>query len=128
MLKTRRNNLGYVKVTLYKPGKPDKWGNYPGKKTESVHRLVAMAFNGPIPAKLEVNHKNGVKHDNRPENLEYVTHRENMLHAHRLGLFPPVPKGKASPRYGKKASSETRERMRQAKLGSKHVRACVDLD
>ncbi len=46
-----------------------------------VHRLVAAAFIGPRPAFAEVNHKNGDKRDNRFENLEYVTHRENVHHA-----------------------------------------------
>lgn len=46
-----------------------------------VHRLVAEAFIGPCPKGKEVNHKNGNRRDNRVENLEYVTHRENLLHA-----------------------------------------------
>ena len=51
----------------------------------SVHRSVARAFLGP-PNGLEVNHKSGIKADNRVENLEYVTRSENMKHAFRLGL------------------------------------------
>ncbi len=47
----------------------------------SVHRLMMAAFVGPCPAGKEVNHKNGVKADNRLCNLEYVTHKENMRHA-----------------------------------------------
>ena len=49
--------------------------------TFGVHQLVAEAFLGPCPPDREVNHKNGVKHDNRAENLEYLTHQENMAHA-----------------------------------------------
>lgn len=44
------------------------------------HRLVWEAFVGLIPEGLEVNHKNGVRGDNRLENLELVTRSENMLH------------------------------------------------
>lgn len=47
-----------------------------------VHRLVALTFIGPCPLGYQCNHKNGVKHDNRPENLEYVTPRDNQLHKH----------------------------------------------
>jgi hypothetical protein len=46
-----------------------------------VHILVATVFLGPKPTPLhEVNHKNGVKADARAENLEWVTHRENIQH------------------------------------------------
>jgi len=51
-----------------------------------VHRLVAEAFVGPRPAGFVVNHKNGTKTDNRPENLEWVTRSENQDHALRTGL------------------------------------------
>lgn len=46
-----------------------------------VHRLVAEAFVGARQNGLEVNHINGVHDDNRPENLEWVTHQENQRHA-----------------------------------------------
>jgi hypothetical protein len=46
-----------------------------------VHDLVAMAFIGLKPTGASVNHINGIKTDNRPSNLEYVTHAENMRHA-----------------------------------------------
>jgi hypothetical protein len=48
--------------------------------------LVAEAFLGPKPAGRTVNHKNGEKTDNRPENLEYVTRSENQHHAYETGL------------------------------------------
>lgn len=53
----------------------------------AAHRIVAAAFIGPRPEGFVVNHKNGKKADNRPENLEYVTPRENSIHASRLGLL-----------------------------------------
>ena len=52
-----------------------------------VHCLVAAAFIGPRPEGLEVNHIDGVKTNNRLENLEYVTRQENLAHAFRLGLI-----------------------------------------
>lgn len=57
------------------------------KKTYRAHRLVLMAFK-PVDDmdKLEVNHINGDKKDNRLENLEWVTSSENQKHAFKTGL------------------------------------------
>lgn len=69
---------GYLGVCLFKDRR---------KYMRIVHRLVAEAFIRPIEIGLEVNHKNGCKTDNRVENLEIVTHVENMSHAKSMGLF-----------------------------------------
>jgi HNH endonuclease/NUMOD4 motif len=64
---------GYFEVVLCLNGEQTK---------RKVHVLVAAAFIGPRPSKLTVNHKNGIKTNNAPENLEYITLRENLQHAH----------------------------------------------
>ena len=53
-----------------------------GKYTKvAVHRAMWEAFMGPIPEGMEINHKNLDRADNRLENLELLTHRENIQHA-----------------------------------------------
>jgi hypothetical protein len=49
-----------------------------------LHRLVYLCANGDIPPKMQINHKNGIKDDNRLENLEIVTHQGNALHSYRV--------------------------------------------
>jgi hypothetical protein len=51
----------------------------------AAHRLVYQYFNGDIPEGYTVNHINGVPIDNRPENLDIATMREQNMHAFRIG-------------------------------------------
>lgn len=63
----------YPSITLSNKGK---------RQSFRIHRLVAELFIPNIYNKPVVNHINGVKYDNRVENLEWVTYSENTLHAH----------------------------------------------
>lgn len=75
-IKQRKRKNGYMQVLLREGGK---------YKTILVHRAVMSAFHGS--SDKFVNHKNGIKSDNRLENLEYVTPLENALHASSIGLL-----------------------------------------
>lgn len=55
---------------------------YAGKRHHAcAHRLVWRHFKGSIPVGLTINHKNGIKDDNRLENLELATYHEQQIHA-----------------------------------------------
>lgn len=63
--------------------------------TFRVHRLVAIAFLGYCDGRVEVNHIDGNKANNKLSNLEWVTPLENMKHAKDTGLIKP-PKHRLS--------------------------------
>ena len=58
----------YGRITVYGDGK---------RRKVMAHTLVALAFLGPKPAGMEIDHINSNRFDNRPDNLRYVTPEQN---------------------------------------------------
>lgn len=56
------------------------------QETKSVHRLIAFSFIPNPKDKPTVNHINGIRDDNKIENLEWATDSEQQIHAHKIGL------------------------------------------
>ena len=78
-LKQRIGADGYIFVTL--------GTNLSGRQTVCVHRIVADAFIGKPGKDYEVNHIDYDRTNNRIENLEYVTHKENVAHSSIAGRY-----------------------------------------
>ena len=92
-----KSSSGYMLVSLSLNKK---------RHTFLFHRLLWETFVGEIPKGKEINHKDGIKGNNDLENLELMTHKENMKHAFENGLSGLF-------------SKVTRKRMSNAKKGRK---------
>ena len=63
------------------------------------HRIVWIAANGPIPDGLEINHRNGLRDDNRLANLELVTRSQNVRHARANAALRDYPTEALDPEF-----------------------------
>jgi hypothetical protein len=77
ILKNRLTDRGYQSVVLYNNGKA---------KSFRVHQLVGKSFIHNPLNKPYINHLDGIKSNNNVDNLEWVTHSENVKHAFKIGL------------------------------------------
>lgn len=89
---------GYLNVRLTKNKK---------SKLLFVHRLVLLAFIPNPENKPQVNHKNGIKTDNRIDNLEWVTAVENIAHSLKTGLA--IRKSGEDHHYAKLSNNQVKE-------------------
>ncbi len=88
-LKPQPDAIGYVHYRLYPEDK--RFGSYSGNrgpkpKLFKSHRLVAETFIPNGDTKLQLNHKDGNKHNNIVTNLEWCTATENIQHSWDIGL------------------------------------------
>jgi hypothetical protein len=103
-LKALIKRNGYAQVRLSRGSRQDnRW--------ISIHRLVAIAFLGEPTANQQVNHRNGLKADNRLANLDWTLPRDNTKHAFITGLRCSL-KGAQVP-WAKLTVEEVREIRRQ---------------
>jgi hypothetical protein len=70
------------------------------REAVNVHRLIAITFLGAPDGTKDVNHKDANKKNNRPDNLEWCTRKENMSHAVKAGLLKFIKAVKATPING----------------------------
>lgn len=123
-LKPTLDGRGYPQVKLYKDGV-----GY----ILRVHKIVYIAFNGEIPKGYEIDHINGIKTDNRLENLRCVTHKDNVynpitfekfLKSIKTEEFLKKHRENSDKMRGKPLSDETKRKMSEARKGKcppKHV-------
>jgi hypothetical protein len=78
-LTPQTGSRGYLHVNLVKDGKIYIF---------NVHRLVATTFLSNPTNLAQINHKNGIKSDNRAHNLEWCTPKQNIIHGVETGLIP----------------------------------------
>lgn len=99
-LKCSYDKQGYARVAITFPGSITK--------TVKVHMLVAIAFLNKCSNCTDVNHKNGIKSDNRAINLEWCTKSQNAKHAFKTGLNNITDKQRE--RFIKMAKSQTKSK------------------
>ena len=108
------NQPNYCRIRLYEY-----------KKTAYLHRLICEAFYGKN--NKQVNHKNGIKNDNRLVNLEYVTCRENILHSYKTGLASNKGSNNPSHKLNERDVNQIKKLLKKKKLTHKQIGAIFNV-
>lgn len=119
ILKPQNTPDGYLAVTLTRHNKP---------QTVRVHRAVALAFLEPPTTGLQVNHKDGVKTNNRLDNLEWVDGKATMAHADQNGLWKHKGMESSQRKLNEEQVREIRRLHALGTLGYKRLAARYGLD
>ena len=110
------DSVGYLKVTIVIGGVLTSF---------KQHRVIALTWVANPDALPEVNHKDGNKTNNAADNLEWISHADNIRHGRSLGLW----KRQGGRPKGYKHSKQTIDRMRASKAGKRrdgHRGAWID--
>lgn len=83
----KKSKRGYMILAVWEDGKCHLM---------TAHRLIWTYLNGPIPVGMDINHKDGNRINNRPENLEIMTRGDNLRHSYRE-LGRKLPKTTPTP-------------------------------
>lgn len=99
---SNRNGIG-IPTKWRRIDKVDKLGYHfvgytckPGSRKNRMtinlptHRIIYAKFNGPLEENLVINHKDGIKNNNLPSNLELITSGENASHAFKVLGYSPI--------------------------------------
>lgn len=119
LMKLRKDRKGYLLVGLTKKG---------NQKTYRVHRIVANAFINNIFKKPQINHLNEVKHDNRVDNLEWVTNKENSNYGSRntkISLSKGKPVKGVNIKTGEEITFQTVSEVISYGFDKSHVASCA---
>jgi hypothetical protein len=105
MLKSKPRNDGYISVNL-------------DDKADYLHRVIYESFIGKIPTGYDIDHLDNDRGNNDINNLQAITHKENIQRSFKRGR--KVPSGKEHPAYGTTRSDATKKIMSEKKLGANH--------
>lgn len=112
LVKPWNNGSGYLKVNLYKDGAAKKY---------YVHRLVADAFLPNPDGLSEVNHRNGDKHNNSADNLEWCSRIQNIEHSFNTHLQPRAYSVEVETSSGVRQSFRSMRQASQTLFGNVHA-------